>query len=576
MTRLSSHLVLSALCLGAFSAAAGAEPTLRPYAFEARSGETVDAQWGEFQVPESRRQEGGKTLTLAFVRFPSTSAHPGPPIVYLAGGPGGSGIGTARGSRFPIFQALRKYGDVIAFDQRGTGESEPRLVCDAPATPIGRASDRAELTAIVQEAARRCAAKIEGEGWNLGAYNTVESADDLDDLRQALGAEKITLWGISYGTHLALATLKRHGEHIDRVLLAGIEGLDHSLKLPSDQQDLLETIARLSAADPAVRAVIPDLLASVQRVLTRLEEKPATVPLPDPASGQPVPLSVSRYDFQMALAGMLGGPQSFAGLPDFVARLERGDDMALALWAIANRIGYGMLPGMSVAMDCASGASRPWRERIAKEAASTLLGDAINFPFPEICEGLGVRDLGDEFRAPVRSTVPALLISGTLDGRTPPSNAEEVLPGLSRAIHLIIEGAGHSDPLFLSSPEILAAMERFLAGQELESTRIQLPPISFIAPRKIAPVELETLERYVGTYRLPDGGTRRVFLAGGLLLTQRGEGRPLPIRPTSPTTFFYEGSPTHLRFQVDAEGRAERMVVFHEGAADGETAVRIE
>jgi hypothetical protein len=272
---------------------------------------------------------------------------------------------------------------------------------------------------------------------------------------------------------------------------------------------------------------------------------------------------------------MLGGPQAFAGLPDFVSRLEQGDDIALALWAVGDRMGFGMLPGMNLAMDCASGASEKWRQRIEQEAKTTLLGDAINFPFPEICEGLGVTDLGDDFRAPVRSAVPALLISGTLDGRTPPGNAEEVLPGLSRATHLIIEGAGHSDPLFLSSPKILSAMERFLGGKRLHNTTIKLPHPSFIAPRKLAQIEPEALALYVGSYQLSDGGERRVFEAGGLLFTQRGEGRPLPIRPTSSTEFFYEGRATHLRFEVDSEGQVEAMVMFQEGAEKGEVAVRI-
>jgi len=195
MTRFNKYLILQVLCLTAYPIFAEQALTLRPYSFEALSGETVDAEWGEFQVPESRSEEGGKTLTLAFVRFSSTSAHPGPPIVYLAGGPGGSGIGTARGSRFPLFQALRQHGDVIAFDQRGTGASEPRLICAAPSTPIDRASERTELTAIFQQAARNCAIEMKQEGWNLSAYNTIESADDLNDLRKALGAKKITLWG---------------------------------------------------------------------------------------------------------------------------------------------------------------------------------------------------------------------------------------------------------------------------------------------------------------------------------------------------------------------------------------------
>ena len=95
-------------------------------------------------------------------------------------------------------------------------------------------------------------------------------------------------------------------------------------------------------------------------------------------------------------------------------------------------------------------------------------------------------------------------------------------------------------------------------------------------PRKVVQVDAQTRSRYVGAYRLPDGGERRVFQAGDLLFTQRGEGQPLPIRPTSPTEFFYEGRATHLRFELGSEGRVERMVMFQGGAEKGEVAVRIE
>ena len=102
---------------------------IKPYTFENGKGEKVPAEFGTLFVPENRSDPQTNLIELAFVRFKSTAKNPGPPIVYLAGGPGGSGIGTATGSRFPLFMALREIGDVIAFDQRGTGYSDPYLGC---------------------------------------------------------------------------------------------------------------------------------------------------------------------------------------------------------------------------------------------------------------------------------------------------------------------------------------------------------------------------------------------------------------------------------------------------------------
>src|SRR5687768_15634043 len=102
---------------------------LKPYTFENGKGEQTPAEFGTLLVPERRSDSQSNLIELAFVRFKSTAANPGPPIVYLAGGPGGSGIDAASGSRFPLFMAFREIADVIAFDQRGTGRSKPNLGC---------------------------------------------------------------------------------------------------------------------------------------------------------------------------------------------------------------------------------------------------------------------------------------------------------------------------------------------------------------------------------------------------------------------------------------------------------------
>jgi len=552
-------------------------PRLRvqPYRFEAADGTRVDAELGELEVPEHRARPGSRTIRLRFVRFAATSKRPGSPIVYLAGGPGGSGIAAARGSRFPLFMALRAHGDVIALDQRGTGLSEPSTRCtERYVIPPGEPLRAASGGAAMAEAVRRCADRLRGQGLDPGGYTTRESAADLEALRNALGAEKLTLWGISYGTHLALAALAAYGPRVDRLILAGVECLDCTDKLPSDQQRLLERIAGLAASDPDVRARVPDLLGSIRALLGELEARPKTVALARPGRPGPAPITVGALDLQVVLAGMLDGPESFAVLPDLVWRLERGDWTALALLAADFRAGTA--PSlMAVAMDCASGASTARRRRIANERAGALLGDAINLPFPHICSGVGVADLGDAFRAPVRSPVPALVISGTLDGRTPARNGEELARGLRGARHLVVEGAGHSDPLFLSSPKILEAMEAFLRGERIAAARVTLPPMRFVRPREVRALPGEVLERYVGAYRTGGGSVRRVAKAGDLLFTVRDGGEPRPLRPVSEREFFHEGSGSTVRFELGPDG-APRAMTSH-AAADlpGERAERL-
>jgi pimeloyl-ACP methyl ester carboxylesterase len=127
-------------------------------------------------------------------------------------------------------------------------------------------------------------------------------------------------------------------------------------------------------------------------------------------------------------------------------------------------------------MAISAGVSPQRRQRIEREQATSLLGQAIDFPFPQICAAWGVPDLGPEFRSPVRSEVPALFISGTLDTRTPMSDATEVRRHFSRGVQVTIVGAGHGDDLILSAPEIRQTILRFLSGQAVSDIRIA-PPV---------------------------------------------------------------------------------------------------
>jgi pimeloyl-ACP methyl ester carboxylesterase len=454
--------------------------TIKPYTFENDKKEKVDAEFGTLLVPENRSNPQSNLIELAFVRFKSTAKNPGPPIVYLAGGPGGSGIFTAQGSRFPLFMALREIADVIAFDQRGTGYSKPNLGCfERLSLPLDVAPTREAAIKDLREKSRSCAWYWHDiQRVDLAAYNTNESADDLEDLRKALGANQISLWSISYGTHLTFATIRRHPQSISRAILAGTEGPDHTYKLPSNIQKHLEDLAAVIKADPQVGKEIPDFLGLMKSVFDRLDAQPATVEITDPQTKLKVKVIVNKFVMQYIVANNIGTTVT-ARFPALFYRASKGDFTNPAqIWLDESRSEIGS--AMSYMMDCASGQTAARRERIASEAKGTLLEDIFNFPFPDVCTEWNAPDLGDAFRAPVHSDVPVLFISGTLDARTPVSNAEEYRKGFPNSTHIIIEGAVHSDPLFLSSPKIKEGMMEFLRGQPVTTTKITAPPMKFV------------------------------------------------------------------------------------------------
>ena len=448
---------------------------LKPYTFENNKGEKVESEFGTLLVPENRSNPQSNLIELAFVRFKSTAKTPGPPIVYLAGGPGGSGIGTATGSRFPLFMALREIADVIAFDQRGTGHSKPNLGCvERMAIPLDVAPSPELVMKELLVNARGCAFYWGGlQRVDLAAYNTNESADDLDDLRKALGARQIRLWTISYGTHLAFAAMRRHPKSINRAILAGTEGPDHTYKLPSNIQKHLEDLSALIKADPEIGKDIPDFLGLMKSVFDQLDAQPQAVEITDTRTRQKVKVIVNKFVMQYIVASNIG-TEVTARFPALFYRASKGDFTNPAqVWLNESRRGIGS--AMSYMMDCASGQTVARRARIENEAKGTLLGDIFNLPFPDVCLEWKAPDLGDTFRSPLRSDVPVLFISGTLDARTPVSNAEEYRTGFANSTHMIIEGAVHSDPLFLSSPKIKEGMMEFLRGQPVTVTKISAP-----------------------------------------------------------------------------------------------------
>lgn len=478
---MAGSALLASLAVGPVPDAVAQGEGEAAFTFTAQSGDNVEAFRGELQVPENRADPDSRMITLSYVRFPATGETSGPPIVYLAGGPGGSGSGTARGRRFPLFMAMRQHADVIAFDQRGTGESQrpPRCTSSQQPDEAARVSD-ADIVAAYQAALAECVAFWEGEGVDLLGYTTAESVADLSDLRVHLGADEISLWGISYGSHLALAAINAIPDEIDRVILASAEGLDQTVKYPARTDSYIGRLQAAIDTQPAAAALYPDIAGLMRRVHAQLEANPILIEVPR-EEGPAIPFLLQRHHVQQFASGLIADPANAGLLPALYTSLEQGDT------TLATRLlGFFWTPGepislnaMSTAMDIASGIEPDRLAEVEAQAESGLLGLYLNFPMPQLNESIDGLDLGSDFRRGPTGDTPVLLLTGTLDGRTYPQSQREAVVGLSQVTQVIVRNAGHN--LFMTTPEVGEVMHRFMRGEAVEQTEILIDLPDFLA-----------------------------------------------------------------------------------------------
>ncbi|MEO1368553.1 MAG: alpha/beta hydrolase, partial [Acidobacteriota bacterium] len=294
--------------------------------------------------------------------------------------------------------------------------------------------------------------------------------------RRALGVPAISLLGFSYGTHLGLETIRRHGPHLERVVLIGAEGPDHTRKLPLTLDTQLRKLSVLAVRQPAVAAEVPDMYALLLEVLAKLEEEPFPVPLELP-DGTELTVPVNAEGLQTLLSFDLGDASDFPFFPALLRTIDQGDPSLLA-WFVRKRFGaMGALPALFFAVDGASGITPERRLRIEREATISAMGGTTT-GFFEITAALGVEPLGETFRRPIVSDVETLFVSGSLDSNTPPYQAEEMRWGLPRSSHLVIENAGHED--MLGWDALTAVLVRFFSGDDVSQEHLARPTPRFL------------------------------------------------------------------------------------------------
>jgi pimeloyl-ACP methyl ester carboxylesterase len=462
---------------------------IEPYSLTTYDGKTHAVELGHLWVPENRRKPSSRLVQVAFVRLKATGPAPAAPIVFLSGGPGVPA--TVLGSvpvYYELFEKLRQVADVIFLDQRGSGLSSPNLN-DCPSSepfPADAFSTQQRFVEVLAHFIASCASYWRSQGVDLTGYNTEESSDDIDDLRRALGAAKISLLGHSYGTELGLSVIRRHGGAVERAVLAGVEGPgDHGTvdyrTMPGILDLQLRKIGRLVAVDPAWSKAVLDLSALFQEDVVLLEKHPLSVTVTQKATKAPITLTAGAFALRFIVAQLLPNGRAVAALPALLLSVKEGDNSLLQqqLEGLYNNFDQGVTL-MGRAMNCAAVSPPDLPAQPEANASASLFGNIARIDVePQICRAVvGDFKLGPEYFAPLYSVVPSLFLSGTLDSNTPAMKAERMRWGFPLSTQIVVENGFHET---LPDDDVQALVVDFFKGQDVAGRRVMFPPPHFLS-----------------------------------------------------------------------------------------------
>jgi len=414
------------------------------------------ARCGYLVVPENRSVDNGRTIRLAVAIVPARSPTPAPdPIVHMTGGPGGVAIGEAQQLVDAGFNADR---DLILMDQRGTLFSKPALTCPEidryNARAVGLPLDARRTRRLHVAATAACHRRLAARGIDLGAYNTTENAADFADLRKALGIGEWNVYGVSYGTDLALTLMREHPEGIRTVTIDSVVP-PNVVSLSGfwpNARDGFDAIFRSCATQPSCRRDHPRLQATFTRQVRRLEAHPVTTRVA-PAAGAPrVNVTLDGGALANTLVSTTLTTPALPAVPDWIDALAAGHPRGAAAARASSItapgfVGYGLLYGVAcsewVPYEPAS-AILPAARRAFPRYPASVLAQPPQFAYmTDDCRVWNVPKAPPEQRNVTTSTIPTLVLSGTFDAVTPVRWGQIAAQSLSASTSASFPGLGH-------------------------------------------------------------------------------------------------------------------------------------
>lgn len=437
---------------------------------------------GVVSVPRDYAHPGAGQYKLAVVVIRSDRQPAAPePVVYMSGGPG------SPLTVYTYYQAAHPLAagrDIILVDQRGTGRSEPDL-CPSLAGGFADALVEVALDPRTEERRRAlfaaCRKEAEAQGIDLTDFGAPVTVEDFDRVRQALGIERWNLFGVSYGTTVAMTLMARHPGTVRSAVLDSINPPDPILPpWSANVADAVKAFLAFCQADASCNAVYPDLAGTYRDTVDQLRKAPLSLPLPSSLHGSSGHGPLTAGLFELVVGRMVYYPQFYPRLPRMIAQVHDANtsDFAAAtatLLAEARNPDTGLSFPANAAVDCRD------RPRFHKPPGPQA-NDLDRTSLYAVCNDWV--QLGPPPLVPIGTTIPTLMLAGEFDPNARPAASRGVAGLIGAHVQWIeFAKAGHS--VRSTNPCAAGIVAAFLEHptQPVEASCATRPaPIRFLPP----------------------------------------------------------------------------------------------
>lgn len=436
----------------------------------------IKARCGTLARPLDPTDPTATTIELSVAVVPALSLEPEPdPLVLIAGGPGQASI-SFYAAWAGAFERVRRDRDILLIDQRGTGESTA-MTCDVDDEIIdGQYSTEQTLAAT-----REC---LEALPHDPRFFTTSIAVTDLEALRAALGYPQLNLYGISYGTRVAQHFTRRFPASTRTVILDGVVPPQTALgpEIATESQLAVERVFERCVNDPDCSERFPTIYQDFIDVQQQLQASPVTIDLPNPVTGRLEEVGLGNDELGVAIRLLLYNHRSIALLPLLIHEAANSNygPLAAQFQMTAVALSDSLSIGMHNAIMCTEDMPFVDNDKVDHDAiASSYLGPLQLEALQAICSIWPAGILDDEFKTPLATDIPFLLLSGDADPITPPRYARMAAVDLRKAWLLTGKDQGHGQAPVGCMPRLISD---FVATRTLDEVDTSCIDNSFAMP----------------------------------------------------------------------------------------------